>query len=481
MVVSLFCSMVNGTSLMKRIRDRQNADDTGIAVARDSVQEALLSIDDRLARLDSSMDQLVRRLESKLGRLETKFDLRMSRVVEAVVGWELTSDQLSRRLDALGEKVAQRTAHLEARMDMRAAKALGRLDSLERDLHSSVDEILDRLVKGEEKSVVLEGEIAKVHEKTTAMGSSLGKELVRNFQRMGSELRATTNRSERVLVDVLVSGESMLALLRDSGDKIDNLSASCHLGSSPSGGREGRSGTEGSVTREQMDNLTAVLGEALTTHEAKFRELDSDVEMYTKKVISGIQELWRTSDGLKADLSDTLQQGSRTRELVREEFRRLHEKIEPLPKLEPRLTDISEDLDRKVFELGATVDSSFAALLVAQNTFIASCKRVQEEETHVYDILQLMVYEMRNRSASDTGAITAELRTLGSGVGRLAEALSNQRCVGMDAAAGRDRNASETAREPVLYDAEESDTSERTHSDPVIQDYDMEYQLSESY
>lgn len=230
-----------------------------------------------------------------------------------------------------------------------------------------------------------------------------------------------------------------------------------------------------------MDNLTAVLGEALTTHEAKFRELDSDVEMYTKKVISGIQELWRTSDGLKADMSDTLQQGSRTRELVREEFRLLHEKIEPLPKLEPRLTDISEDLDRKVFELGATVDSSFAALLVAQNTFIASCRRVQEEETHVYDILQLMVYEMRNRSASDTGAITAELRTLRSGVVRLAEALGNQRCVGLDAAAGRDRNASDTAHEPALYDAEESDASELTHSDPVIQDYDMEYQLSESY
>lgn len=299
-VLSLICSVVNGTSIMKRIRDRQNVDDTATAVHRDSVHEVLLSIDDRLARLDTSMDQLVRRLESKLGRLETKFDQRMSRVEEAVVGWELTSDQLSRRMDALGEKVAQRTAHLEARMDMRASKTLGRLDSLERDLHSSVDEILDRLVKGEEKAAVLEGEITKVQEKTSALGSSLGRELVRNFEKMGSqvgELRETTNRSERALVNVLGSGESALALLRDSGDKIDNLSASCLLLGGT--GREGRSGGGGSVTREQMDNLTAVLGEALTTHEAKFRELDSDVEMYTRKVISGLQELWRTSDGLK--------------------------------------------------------------------------------------------------------------------------------------------------------------------------------------
>ncbi|KAG8170526.1 hypothetical protein JTE90_011714 [Oedothorax gibbosus] len=236
--------------------------------------------------------------------------------------------------------------------------------------------------------------------------------------------------------------------------------------------REGRSGAGSVVTREQMDNLTAVLGQALTTHEAKFKELDSDVEMYTRKVVGGLQELWRTSDGLKADLSDALKLGGRTRELVREEFRRLHEKIEPLPRMEPRLTDISEDLDRKVVELSATVDSSFAAMLVAQNTFIASCQRVQEEETHVYDILQLMVYEMRNLSASDTGVITTELRTLGSDIGRLADQLSDRGCV-------EGRNASVTQETPALYDAEESDAGERTAG--VGQEYDMEYQLSEAY
>lgn len=63
-------------------------------IPQDSVQEVMLSIDDRLARLDASMEQLARRLDSKLGRLETKFDLRMSRVEEAVMGWELTSEQV---------------------------------------------------------------------------------------------------------------------------------------------------------------------------------------------------------------------------------------------------------------------------------------------------------------------------------------------------------------------------------------------------
>ncbi|KAG8172765.1 hypothetical protein JTE90_012081 [Oedothorax gibbosus] len=185
-VFLMMITTVHGTALMKRKRGRQNADDAAMVMQQDrnSVQEVLLSIDDRLARLDTTVEQLARRLDSKLGRLETKFDLRMSRVEEAVNGWELTSEQVSRRLDALGDKVAQRTAHL----DLRAAKALSRLDSLERDLHSSVDEILDRLVKGEEKSAVLEAEVGKVQERTVALGATIGREMARHFDRVDMQL-----------------------------------------------------------------------------------------------------------------------------------------------------------------------------------------------------------------------------------------------------------------------------------------------------
>ncbi|GFT92708.1 uncharacterized protein NPIL_37411 [Nephila pilipes] len=464
---ALLLCRADGTSLMKRIRERQNADDAlrGLEMSSENwiqvpqpVQDVLMSIDDKLrgldtfsytlklARLDFSLDQLVRRMEnieSKLGRLDTKFDVRMEKVEEVVVSKdikeEFSNEHLSRKLENLNEKINNKAAYLDAKLDIKLERVLNKLDLLERDLHNSVDDILERLVKGEERCMALENETVKKDEKleeirtqvrdmTSFTKDELVKTIDRNFDQLNAEMKDVQltlhhkeNKSEQALTNVQTTfagaNERVLTLLKDSNNKIDNLSATF------SQGERARSGADlfdvgRVVTQEQLENLTAVLDKALTAHEAKFKELDSDVEMYTRKVINGIQELWKTSDELKTDLSNTLEQGSKTREMVRQEFQRLHEQIEPLPKLEPKLSDISEDLDKKVYELSTTVDNSFATLLVAQNTFIDSCRRIQQEETHIYDILQQIVYEMRNRSISDIHRISTELRSQSSEINK---------------------------------------------------------------
>nr|XP_042904661.1 uncharacterized protein LOC122270628 [Parasteatoda tepidariorum] len=436
-----------GTSLMKRIRERQNENNP---LNRDtenwmhvplSIQDVLISIDDKLrgldtfshtlklARLDFSLDQLVRRMEnveSKLGRLETKFDLRMEKVEEIVVSKdikeEFSNEHLSRKLETLNDKINNKAAYLDAKLDIKLERIMSKLELLERDLHNSVDDVLERLVKGEEKCRFAEIEITKqekkleiivadMHEIKAFVKGDLANTVAQNFASLSSEVNSVKtfmqvkeNTSEKAWTDIQTSmsgtRERLLLLLQDSSNKIDNLSATFNQGD------RSRSAPVLDLcgTSEQIENLTSKLEKALTIGETKFKELDADVEQYTKKVINGIQELWKTSDELKVDLSQTLEQGSKTREMVRREFQRLHEQIEP--KLEPKLSDI----DKRVVELSATVDNSFATLLVAQNTFIDSCKRIQQEELHVYDILQQIVYEMRNRSVSDIHRISSEFQ-----------------------------------------------------------------------
>lgn len=467
--VAILCAnTVIGTSLMKRIREKQNADDSmikGLEMSSDNwlqvpqpVQDVLMSIDDKLrsldtfsytlklARLDFSLEQLVRRMENietKLGRLETKFDVRMEKVEEVVVSKdikeEFSNEHLSRRMETLNEKINNKAAYLDAKLDIKLERVMNKLELIERDLHNSVDDILERLIKSDERHGIMESEMLKKDEKVeelcvnvNEMKIFIKEELINlvntHFEDITSKidniqlvLQNKENKSEKVLTDIQtsVSGtrERMLTMLQDSNNKIDNLSATFNSVDRSRSSFDMCDVTR-AITQEQLDNLTAVLEKALTMGEEKFKELDSDVEQYTRKVINGIQELWKTSDELKLDLSNTLEQGSKTREIVRQEFQKLQQQIEPLPKLEPKLTDISDDLDKKVFELSTTVDNSFATLLVAQNTFIDSCKRIQQEEMHIYDILQQIIYEMRNRSIADIYRITSELQTQSSQINK---------------------------------------------------------------
>ncbi|KAH9381150.1 hypothetical protein HPB48_020807 [Haemaphysalis longicornis] len=138
----------------------------------------------------------------------------------------------------------------------------------------------------------------------------------------------------------------------------------------------------GAPTFWQVTNLTDLVEKMVRVGGEQLREIDSDVESYTRKVINGIYELRRTTDELvRGAFQDTVEQGNRTRVLVREEFRKLHEQIEPLPLIEPRLSFLSEGLERRI-----------------------------EEEVQLYDLLERIILEMRNRSQGDTKRISDELQ-----------------------------------------------------------------------
>lgn len=475
--------MTSASSLMKRIREKQSTDDAllrGLDLNTDNwiqipqpVQDVLMSIDDKLrsldtfsytlklARLDFSLDQLVRRMENietKLGRLETKFDVRMEKVEEVVISKdikeEFSNEHLSRRMETLNEKINNKAAFLEAKLEIKMERISGKIELLERDLHNAADDIMEKLIKTDERQTLLGNEILKKAEAFDSFQSSMNElrlylkeelsdkalekmeELQTHLTSVGDGVKGNGDKIDMILSTIESNLSDTADQISDKflniSSKIDGLSETCNRE------ERWRSITEISETdrcdentHEQLDNLTAILQNVLYVGEAKFKELDNDVELYTRKVINGIQELWKTSDELKLDLSNTLEQGNKTRELVRQEFRKLHEQIEPLPKLEPKLSDISKDLDKKVVELSTTVDNSFATLLIAQNTFIASCRRIQEEEMHIYDILQQIVYEMRNRSITDIHRISSELQVQSQQINEsLAQVLSTVLVVG---------------------------------------------------
>jgi hypothetical protein len=133
-------------------------------------------------------------------------------------------------------------------------------------------------------------------------------------------------------------------------------------------------------------------------------QLDVHVDYYSRKIINTVQEIWKTSQSSESYLREALDMANKTRSFIRQEFRRLQEQIAPLNKT-PNLSNIREPLEQKLHQLSTTVDDSFYAVMVSQNSFISSCNRIQEEEEQLYDILDDMLLEIRNKSRFDVSLI----------------------------------------------------------------------------
>ncbi|KAM7309127.1 uncharacterized protein LOC115323762 [Ixodes scapularis] len=358
----------------------------------------------RLTRIDFSLEQTLRKLDaldSRLGRLEAKMDLRLesdafsqSRKDSVAQG---NDEHLSRRLEAVADKLNNKMSFLETKLDMRADRLTNKLELMERDLQDSSEDALEKIARGDESRARLQSDVSKILDSLDKMDASQ--------RQMDTVIRADVSdvikRSDAKMD--LFSHEilTVASLLRAIQTDATRTSAAC------------RSGPE-SPSWEQVTNLTDLVEKMLRAGTEQFNEIDADVESYTRKVINGIHglhELRRTTDDfVRGAFQDTVAQGNRTRVMVREEFRKLHEQIEPLPLIEPRLSLLSEGLERKISELSATVDHSFATLLVAQNSFISSCHRIQEEEIQLYDLLERIIHEMRNRSQGDTQRISDQLQ-----------------------------------------------------------------------
>lgn len=356
----------------------------------------------RLTRLDFSVEQVLRKLDtidSRLGRLEAKLDVRIEKLEDAFASSRKdnsvagSDEHLFRRLEAVADKLNNKMAFLETKLDMRADRLTNKLELMERDFQDSSEDAIEKITRGDESRARLHSDVSKVIDALDKLDSSQ--------RHMDIVLRSDVS-------DVIKRSDAKMDLFSHEILTVTSLLRSMQNNSSQPTTCQS---PQDFPTWEQVTNLTELVEKMLRVGAQQFREIDSDVESYTRKVVNGISDLRRVTDEfVRGTLQDTVAQGNRTRVLVREEFRKLHEQIEPLPLIEPKLSLLSEGLERKIVELGATVDHSFATLLVAQNSFISSCHRIQEDEVQLYDLLERIIHEMRNRSLGDTQRISDELQ-----------------------------------------------------------------------
>lgn len=390
------------------------------------LKQVLTSIDDRLrgldafgsalrlTRLDFSLEQVLRKLDSfdsRLGRLEAKLDVRLEKVEEALSGrgkdaaspahqQQDAADafHLSRRFDMLADKMTNKLAFLETKLDMRADRLANKLELLERDLQDASEDALEKMARGDEARARLHADLSRLAD--LAERADTAQRQTATVLRVDvADVIKRADAKMDLFSHEMLTANTILRALQQQGNATQQAASSCQAMSADA------------PSWEQVTNLTELVEKMVRVGGEQLREIDSDVESYTRKVINGIYELRRATDELvRGAFQDTVEQGNRTRVLVREEFRKLHEQIEPLPLIEPRLSFLSEGLEKRIVELGATVDHSFATLLVAQNSFISSCHRIQEEEVQLYDLLERIILEMRNRSLGDTQRISDELQ-----------------------------------------------------------------------
>ncbi|XP_076358816.1 uncharacterized protein LOC143251257 [Tachypleus tridentatus] len=384
----------------------------------------------KLARLDFFMDQLTRRLENietKLGALETTFDVRIKKVEEVIMGKdikeELTNEHLSRKMSNINDKLNNKVAFLDAKIDIRTESITNKLELFQRDVQGAIDDVLEKLVKSDERIAQFESAVLTKLQ--------MFDDIRRNFNDihlflkeklmtlMKDQIVCMESRVENMTIHLIQ--ENIQTFRKDMSRECAKIGESIEIAHKQlsnitsvfSRDNRIRSSflTNSSLTAASngalVKNLTLTIDRAISEGKKKFSELDSNMELYTQKIINGIQQVSKTSNEIKSFILTSIEKENNTRNLVRDEFRKLQKQIEPLPVIEPRLSQL---VDQKVHELSKSVDSSFATLLVAQNTFISSCNKIQEEETHVYDILQQIVFEMRNRSVNDIYRISSDIQ-----------------------------------------------------------------------
>ena len=166
------------------------------------------------------------------------------------------------------------------------------------------------------------------------------------------------------------------------------------------------------INSDIYENISSALQELKQLGvDEKLTQLDVHIDYFSRKIINTIQEIWRTSQSSENYLKEALDMANKSRAYILSEFRRLQELIEERTKT-PDFSDIREPLEQKLYQLSSTIDDSFNALMISQNSFISSCNRIQEEEEQLYDVLDDMLIEIRNKSRIDVLATNQSINGL---------------------------------------------------------------------
>lgn len=325
-----------------------------------------------------------------------------------------------------------------------------KLDSMERYIRTNWEEVTDKVVKREERRAVFESHV-KSHimnienlVKHSLDANTNIKEIVtkdfREVERLVDAVREAQHSQHRV-TDRLTAVANQLQVLCEWFSVVSNRSDqqnSSALGLSHQqiwadhrednlrsiaelpGYEANQTNANSRTVAQKSDNdfyhnISQSLQELKQLGvDEKLTQLDVHIDYFSRKIINAIQEIWRSSQTSETYLRDALEMANKTRSFIRNELNRLHELIGPLIKTQD-FSDIREPLEQKLNQLSTTIDDSFNALMISQNSFISSCNRIQEEEEQLYDILDDMLLEIRNKTNIDviqTNQLIAELTEL---------------------------------------------------------------------
>ena len=309
---------------------------------------------------------------------------------------------------------------LETKCDQNGNK----LEALERYNRRNWEDVTEKLTKREERHVVFESHV-KSHivnieslvKHSLDANTNIKDMVAKDFQEVDKLVDAVkeAKQSQTIAVNRLTAianhlhntSIQHLQPVRSSNCAEDNLRSITEWpgyepnDTSASNATNGNPRTIADPKNDFYYNISKSLQELKQSGvEEKLTQLDVHIDYFSRKIINTIQEIWRSSQASENYLRDALEMANKTRSVIRQELNRLQELIGPLIRTHD-LSDIREPLEQKLNQLSTTIDDSFNALMISQNSFISSCTRIQEEEEQLYDILDDMLMEIRNKTNVD--------------------------------------------------------------------------------
>uniref|UniRef100_T1IY43 Cullin-5 n=1 Tax=Strigamia maritima TaxID=126957 RepID=T1IY43_STRMM len=370
----------------------------------------------KLTRMEYILEQLNRRvenMETKFYSMEVKLDIKLEKIEQAMSG-NGRHGQINHQTEYVSEKLMNKLSSIEARINVHIDNLNSKMERNERKLEDSLADIAVKKDKSEKFDEMMQAQTLKFEE-VNHMQSYLKEDLTeymsKRFAEIGTKIDNGFQNMERHV-------ETEIHLLKDVKHNVQ--SANNHLqkavghlespfGSNHSCTGRARDGTEPKVHDDpDISNLTDVMMANMRLGERKFKQLDDDMELYTRKVLNTYQELLKSFREREAQIQQIIRDNNNTRSAVNDAFRRLHQQIRPFSVMQTKMDEMMDGMHHKITELGSMLDSSFASLLIAQNTFITSCHRIQHQEPQIEHKIYALMQQIINRNTSNNSRTNKE-------------------------------------------------------------------------
>ncbi|XP_075234018.1 uncharacterized protein LOC142331790 [Lycorma delicatula] len=324
---------------------------------------------------ESVIDQMTRKiemLESKIARMDTANQLRLEKLTEAVnsreIKEELSTEQLSRKLDFSYEKINHKLNYMETRLDATLNKmqntldsGIGRIESRQTELDNGLTEISQSVEEIKSLTIQMEDKHNSTQKSVqqhlqTIMSESISREQL-------EKLRGTVQNIDSKLND---NNYSIIANHRSVITNQNQNDAS------------GQSSTD-------VEKII----QALKT------EVDRESHRVENKISNMYNELWRRIMSLEVAARSVIVLGNTTRRQLQDDLKTFLQTekqcLNEPNSQESYIEVLMEALANSVQELTRKVDTNFQMVLTTQSLFMENCHRLQVEETQLEFKLSLVL------------------------------------------------------------------------------------------